>query len=227
MKDHLLPAIRITLVLIVLVCGIYPGVVWAIGQLLFPDKANGSLITRDGRVVGSSLIGQSFAADRYFHSRPGRYDAGASGGSNLGPTSRKLAGQIEERVLLLRGDGRPRPPILAQQFAASATAPDSASRPGSAGAAQKRRRTTIPADAVTASGSGLDPHISPANARMQAARVARARGIPVDDVDRLITARTEGRFLGVFGEPRVNVLLLNLELDRVAGAMMNGHAPTS
>lgn len=162
-------AIRTTLVLLILTCGIYPGVVWAIGQLAFRDQANGSLIVRDGRVVGSSLIGQSFTSDRYFHPRPSasNYDATASGGTNLGPTSRK-----------------------------------------------RRER------AMSASGSGLDPHISPAYALTQVARVAHARDIAEARVRTLVEQHIEQRFLGVYGEPRVNVLLLNLALDDI----MKSHA---
>jgi len=172
MKQHLMISIRMTLVLLVLVCGIYPGVVWAIGQIAFRDKANGSLIVVDGRVIGSSLIGQQFTADRYFHPRPSAVDfnAQSSGGSNLGPTSRKRA----ERVAR---------------------------------------------DGITMSASGLDPHISPDYAFSQVARVAHARGIDAARVRALVEQRVEGRFLGVYGEPRVNVLLLNLALD----SMMKAH----
>lgn len=178
MKNHLLISIRITIALLVITCGVYPLVVWGIGQLAFRDKANGSLITRGGKVIGSELIGQSFTSERFFHSRPSSsgYDASASGGTNLGPTSAKLRDSI----------------------AAAVKAYDV--------------QANVPADAVTASCSGVDPHISPANAAAQAARVARANGLPLDDVQRLIARHTEGRFLGIYGEPRVNVLLLNLEL---------------
>ena len=190
MRQHCIVALRTTLILLLLVGGVYPGAVWAIGQLAFRDKANGSLIARDGRVVGSSLIGQGFASDRYFHSRPSAagngYDAAASGGSNLGPTSRKLAGRIAEDV-------------------------------------KRLGKAKVPADAVTASGSGLDPHISPANALLQVPRVARARGLEEVRVQRLVGQHIEGRFLGVFGEPRVNVLLLNLALD----TMMQGNASST
>jgi K+-transporting ATPase ATPase C chain len=185
MFEHIKISIRITIVLLVITCGLYPLAVWGIGQTFFHDKANGSLITRNGKVTGSELIGQSFAGERYFHPRPSAagadgYDASATGGTNLGPTSKKLLDAITERTTKY-ADTRP---------------------PGG-----------IPADAVTASCSGVDPHISPENAASQAARVARANGLPRARVKEMITAHTEGRFLGIFGEPRVNVLLLNLALD--------------
>jgi K+-transporting ATPase ATPase C chain len=177
MKEHVFVSLRITAVLLAITCGIYPGLVWAVGQLAFRDQADGSLVTNRGRVVGSKLIGQKFEGDRYFHSRPSAsgYDATASGGSNLGPTSRKLS----ERIT-----------------------------------AATNGATNVPADAVMMSASGLDPHISPANALRQASRVARARNIDERDLRSLIAQHTEHRFLGIFGEPRVNVLLLNLALDR-------------
>jgi len=187
MKEHLLTSIRITLVLVVLLCGIYPAVVWGIGRVAFRDSADGSLLQRDGKVVGSSLIGQSFTAAKYFHSRPSAagsgYDAMASSGSNFGPTSQKLNDRVTESIAAWH-DTRP--------------------------------ANGIPADAVTTSGSGLDPHISPENARSQAARIARERQMPVAELNTLIDERTEGRFLGIYGEPRVNVLLLNLALDERA-----------
>jgi len=168
-------SIRMTVVLLVLTCAIYPLVVWAIGQAAFRDEANGSLIERNGKVVGSRLIGQQFTSDRFFHPRPSAsdYDATNSGGTNLGPTSKKLRDRI---------------------------------------AADMHGRHNVTADAVTASASGLDPHISPENAMAQAPRIARANGMPLARVEAMIRARTAGRFLGVYGEPRVNVLLLNLDL---------------
>ena len=179
MKEHILISLRMTLVIAVLTCGVYPLVVFGIAQSVFPRKANGSFVASNGRVVGSELIGQSFTSARYFHSRPSAagndgYDATASGGTNLGPTSKKLADSI----------------------AAAVKAYDV--------------HSNVPADAVTSSGSGLDPDISPANAYDQAARVAHANGLPVEQVHALIGQHVEGRFLGIFGEPRVNVLRLNL-----------------
>jgi potassium-transporting ATPase KdpC subunit len=175
-------------VLSVVLCGAYPLVVWGIGQVVFHQQANGSLVERDGRIVGSSLIAQAFKEDRYFHPRPSSagnngYDAGNSGGSNLGPLSQKLADQVKERA--------------AAYLAENDLSPS----------------TKIPADAVTASGSGLDPHISPANAELQAARVARARGMNEDQVKKYIRDFTEGPQLGFLGDPVVNVLKLNLALD--------------
>ncbi len=173
MKKHILISLRMTAVMVVLTCAIYPGVVFAIAQLAFPFQANGSLMPH-----GSALIGQSFTSERFFHSRPSAssYDGTNSGGTNLGPTSKKLRDSI----------------------AAATKAYDV--------------QTNVPADAVTSSGSGLDPHISPENAYAQAARVARVNHLSLEQVNALIAQHTEHRFLGVFGEPRVNVLLLNLDL---------------
>jgi K+-transporting ATPase ATPase C chain len=178
MKQHLFISLRITVALLVITCGIYPAVVWGIGQLAFPHQANGSLITRNGHVIGSELIGQNFTSARYFHSRPSavNFDPSASGGSNLGPTSRKLAERIAADVHALGV-------------------------------------RNVPADAVTTSASGVDPHISPANARSQVARVAKARGMDENQLRAIVEQHIEGRFLSIFGEPRVNVLLLNLALD--------------
>lgn len=188
MLEHIKISLRITVVLLVITCGFYPALVWAIGQVAFRHQADGSLITQNGKVIGSELIGQNFAGNRYFHPRPSAagndgYDATASGGSNLGPTSKKLRDTISDRVTKY---------------------PDTKPVSG------------IPADAVTASASGLDPHISPENAMSQSARVANATGLPLAQVQSMIHARTEGRFLGIYGEPRVNVLLLNLDIDRMA-----------
>jgi K+-transporting ATPase ATPase C chain len=181
MKQHILISLRMTLIFTILTCGIYPLVVFGIAQAAFPRKANGSFVEHDGRVVGSEIIGQSFTSDRFFHSRPSAagndgYDPTASGGTNLGPTSKKLRDSI----------------------AAAIKAFDV--------------HTNVPADAVTSSASGLDPDISPANAYAQAPRVARANGRSLDDVRTLIDKISEERFLGVYGEPRVNVLRLNLAI---------------
>ena len=178
----------LTLVFAVLLCGVYPLVVWAGGQALFADKANGSLvIDQAGTVRGSALLAQNFTSEKYFQPRPSAagtgYDAANSSGTNLGPTSKKLADSVQSAVAAYRTTN-------------GLTAD-----------------TPIPADAVTSSGSGLDPHISLANAQLQAARVAKARGLAPEKISALIAARTEGRDLAVFGESRVNVLLLNLALD--------------
>jgi len=190
MKDlvaELRASIAATLLLAVLCGGIYPVVVWAVGQGMFPDKANGSLVRFNGKVVGSALIGQGFAGPAYFHPRPSAagngYDAVHSGGTNLGPTSKMLIEDVKQRVAVYRAEN-----VLP---------------PG----------TLVPADAVTSSASGLDPHISVRNASLQAARVAKARGIGEKEVLAKIEAHTEGRSLGLLGEPRVNVLMLNLSLD--------------
>lgn len=186
-------SILATFVLALLLCGVYPAVVWAGGQLLFHEQANGSLLVEtDGTVRGSALLAQSFTNDRYFHPRPSSagngYDAASSSGSNLGPTSQKLADLIKVDVAAYR-----------QKNGLSADTP-------------------VPADAVTRSASGLDPHISVANAELQAARVARTRGRPVNAIKALIREHTDERDLGLFGEPGVNVLLLNRALDAATPA---------
>jgi len=184
-------SVLLTLVFTAVLCGAYPLVVWAGGQLLFRAEANGSLIVdADGTVRGSSLLAQGFAGDGYFQPRPSSagagYDAAGSSGSNFGPTSRKLADLIEADVAAYRArNGLP------------ADAP-------------------VPADAVTRSGSGLDPHISIANAELQADRVARARRLPVAKVKELIRTHTDARGLQIFGDPGVNVLRLNRALDHAA-----------
>lgn len=186
--SELRSALVLTLLLGLLLCGVYPALVWACGRLFFPAQAEGSLL-RDpsGRIRGSFLIGQAFAGPGFFHPRPSAagdgYDASNSSGSNLGPTSRKLHDAIRDAVASYRLENG---------------LPETAS---------------VPADAVTSSASGLDPHISPANARLQAPRVARARSLPPDRVLALVAASTEERDLGVLGEPRVNVLLLNARLE--------------
>ena len=178
----------VTLIFAVVCCGLYPLVVFGIAQALFPDQANGSLIVdKDGTVHGSRLLGQPFTADKYFQSRPSAagngYDATSSGGSNLGPTSTNLASAIAQRIADYR----------AQNSLAT--------------------NATVPADAVTASGSGLDPHISLQNAELQAPRVAKTRKVSVDKLLALVQANTDSASLGLFGEPGVNVLKLNLALD--------------
>ena len=181
-------SIIVTIVLALVCCGAYPVAVWGVGNLLFPKQANGSLITdKSGAVLGSELIGQQFSSDKYFNSRPSAagtgYDATSSGGTNLGPTSQKLNDSIKAAVDAYR-----------KQNNLPADAP-------------------VPADAVTSSASGLDPHISLQNVVLQTARVAKARSLSADQVAVLVQKYTEGRDLGVFGEPRVNVLKLNLALD--------------
>jgi K+-transporting ATPase ATPase C chain len=183
-------AIMSTLVLAVVCCGLYPLVVFGVGQLAFRDKANGSLIVdQAGTVRGSKLLGQGFTDPRYFHPRPSAagngYDAANSGGSNLGPTSQKLKDAIHDRVDAYRKENG----LSADQ--------------------------EVPADAVTASGSGLDPHISPRNAEFQVPRVAKARGLSEEKVRELIRKNTEGRDLGILGDLGVNVLQLNLALDQL------------
>lgn len=173
--------------LAVILCGLYPLAAWVLAQGLFPRRANGSLIEREGVAVGSRLIGQEFSSPAYFHPRPSAagegYDGGRSGGTNLGPLSKNLVETVKRRIAEYRAEN------------------------GLADSAP------VPVDAVTASGSGLDPHISPENARLQAGRVSRARGLTEAAVLARIEAFTEGRTLGILGDPRVNVILLNLALD--------------
>ncbi|HXJ31469.1 MAG TPA: potassium-transporting ATPase subunit KdpC [Gemmatimonadales bacterium] len=192
LKSQLRPAIVVTVVLMVITGLVYPGLVTAVAQLVFPRQANGSLVARDGRVIGSALIGQQFGRAEYFHSRPSAagtgYDDTLSTGTNKGPTDAKLADTL------------------------IAGAVDSAVKLDGAVKGQ------IPADLVTSSGSGLDPHISPAAAELQVARIARVRGLDPAVVRALVARHTEGRQFGFFGERRVNVLLLNLALDSLARA---------
>ena len=184
MKRNLMVAIRFTVVTTILFGLGYPLAVTGLSQWLFPKQANGSLILKDGQVVGSRLIGQVFSGDQYFQSRPSAagngYDATASGGSNLGPTNQALVARVKQDV--------DRWHVL---------------NPGA----------PIPADLVTASGSGLDPDISQASAAFQVSRVAKARGISEEEVRRVVAKHTQAREFGIFGEPRVNVLELNLDLD--------------
>ena len=178
-----------TIFFAVILCGLYPLIVYGAGQLLFPHQANGSLLVdKSGAVRGSALLAQNFTGAQYFHPRPSAagangYDAAGSSGSNLGPTSTNLAVAIAQRVSDYRTENN-----------LATNAP-------------------VPADAVTASASGLDPHISLANAEIQIQRVAKVRGLSEDRVRELVKQSTEGRDLGVFGEPRVNVMTLNFALD--------------
>jgi K+-transporting ATPase ATPase C chain len=186
--SHFRGAVVSTLVLAAVCCGLYPLIVFGIAQVVFRDQANGSLITdKDGTVRGSKLLGQGFTANRYFHPRPSAagngYDAANSSGSNFGPTSQKLYDAIKDRVSTYRKENG------------------------------LKDTDSVPADAVTASGSGLDPHISVRNAELQAPRVARERGCGLDAVRGMIRRHTERPDLGMLGEARVNVLLLNLALD--------------
>lgn len=191
MWKEVIPGLRMTAAFTVLTGLLYPGVVTALGQALFPWQANGSLVVRGGKVVGSALIGQEFRGAEYFHGRPSAagagYDGLASGGSNLGPTSAKLVARTR---------------VAAEEFRRE--------NPGYAG--------EIPAGMVSASGSGLDPHISVEGAEAQVERVARARGMSVQAVRRLVAEQTRGRWAGVLGEARVNVLELNLALDAAQAA---------
>jgi len=184
-------AALLTIVLAVLLCGAYPLAVWAGAQAFFADKANGSLVVdKAGIVRGSRLLAQNFSSEKYFQPRPSAagtgYDATASSGTNFGPTSQKLADSIKAAAIAYR-----------QANGLAADAP-------------------VPADAVTSSASGLDPHISVANAQFQASRVAKVRGLPIEKLQSLIAAATEGRDWTVFGEPGVNVLQLNVALDEAA-----------
>ena len=192
LTSELRPAIVSTIVIAAVCCGFYPLAVTGIAKTAFPNKASGGLVAnKDGTIVGSSLLGQNFAGEAYFHPRPSAagpvgYDPTASGGSNLGPTSKKLADLIKERVAAYRtanglADNQP-----------------------------------VPADAVTASASGLDPHITPANAALQAARVAKARALPPAVLQQLVAAHTDKAALGFIGMDGVNVLQLNLALDALS-----------
>jgi potassium-transporting ATPase KdpC subunit len=185
MKKNLITAILMTGATTVLLGIIYPLLITGMAQVMFPKQANGQLIRKDGKTIGSSIIGQSFTAASYFHPRPSAagngYDATSSNGSQLGPTNKKLIDRVKGDVAAARAEN-----------------------PG----------VPVPVDLVTASGSGLDPHITPASADFPLSRVANERGITVDQLRELVAKHTEGRQLGFLGEPRVNVLELNLELDQ-------------
>ena len=185
MKKNLLISIWMTIVTTILLGILYPLVVTGLAQLLFPHRANGELIQKNGQVVGSTLIGQGFSSPGYFHSRPSAagngWDAANSGGSNYGPTNQKLLDRVKGDVSTAQADN-----------------------PG----------TPVPIDLVTTSGSGFDPHITPAAAEFQLARIAKARGTTVDQLRALVRKHTEGRQFGFLGEARANVLELNLDLDQ-------------
>lgn len=184
MKKNLIIAVLMTIATTILLGIIYPLVVTGIAQMLFPHQANGQLIRRDGNVIGSRIIGQPFVGPGYFHSRPSAagngYDAANSGGTNLGPTNKKLIDRVSSDAARLHGENPNQP---------------------------------VPVDLVTTSASGLDPNITPAAALFQIPRVARERGVGEDRLRQLVLNHTEGRQLGILGEPRVNVLELNLDLD--------------
>jgi K+-transporting ATPase ATPase C chain len=186
---ELVTAILATLLFAIVLCGIYPVVIWGISLLIFPHAANGSLIeSKDRTIIGSELLGQNFAEAKYFHPRPSAagangYDAASSSGSNLGPTSQKLIDAVKVRVEAYRKEN---------------ALSDS---------------TLVPGDAVTSSASGLDPHISIKNAALQVPRVAKERGLGIEVVQNEVVKATDGRSLGFLGEPGVNVLKLNLALD--------------
>jgi K+-transporting ATPase ATPase C chain len=198
-RPEVRPLLTVTVTLLLITAVIYPLAVFGVGQLVFHRQANGSIITVDGRPVGSSLIGQEFTQPQYFHPRPSaaNYDASASSGSNLGPTSALLINGVHDAADPGRDiDGiRDRVAAFRKENGLAAD-------------------VKVPADAVTASASGLDPDISPATARLEVARVAQARGVSAEAIRALVDHYTEGAFVGFIGQPRVNVLKLNLALDQ-------------
>lgn len=240
MWKQILPGLRLKLFMTVVLGVVYPLVMTGISQLIFPKQANGSLIMVGGKVIGSEIIGQSFTKPEYFHPRPSAagsgYDASASGGSNLGPTSAKLirgtTKMDDKKNEVVDYDGID---LRIMHYCVENEIPYESSTPleqfkGADGSLDDVKlikafnddkaplvftpKAPIPADAVTTSGSGLDPHISPANAQVQVARVAKARGISVDQAIQIVARFTEGPDLGLLGEPRVNVLKLNLAMDQ-------------
>ncbi len=240
MIKELGPGLRLTLVFTVLTGLLYPAVMTGVSELIFPRQANGSLVSVNGKVVGSSLIGQPFAKPEYFHPRPSAagsgYDATASSGTNLGPTSAKLLrgttkiddknkevvdfDGINLRIVhyCVDNDIRYESSVPLDQFKDSHGDLDEVKLIKAFNDDKTpllfKAKAPIPADAVTGSASGLDPHISPANAEAQAARVAKARGVPADRVKQLVPQFTDLADLGFLGEPRVNVLILNIALDQ-------------
>lgn len=185
MKKNLITSILMTIATTILLGLIYPLVVTALAQVIFPKQANGQLIEENGKIIGSRIIGQGFSGASYFQSRPSAttvpYDAANSAGSNLGPTNQKLIDRVKQDVATLQAENPNQP---------------------------------VPIDLVTTSASGFDPHISPAAAEFQLPRIAKERGVPVEQLRALVAKHTEGRQFGFLGEPRVNVLELNLELDK-------------
>ncbi len=204
MLQQLRPAIMSVLAFTIITGGVFPLVVWGVGQLAFKKQADGSLVRNGDKVIGSELIGQVFTKPEYFHPRPsaagGGYDAGASSGTNLGPTSDKLINGVSKTT----DDGKPDPGNYdgIKQLAAAYRAEN-----------ELAANAPVPADAVTRSASGLDPHISPENAAIQTARVAKARNLSPDAVRRIVEGNTRGRDLGILGEPVVNVFAVNRALD--------------
>ncbi len=240
MWEQILPGLRIKIFMTVLLGIAYPLAMTGISQVLFPKQANGSLITAGGKVVGSEIIGQGFSKPEYFHSRPSSagsgYDGTASAGSNLGPTSAKLlrgtTKMDDKKNEVVDFDGLSLRIVhyaLENDIAYDSSVPLDKFKAANGDLDDVKLikafnddkaplvftpKSSIPADAVTGSASGLDPHISPANAQMQAARVAKARNLAPDQVNQLVAQFTEGPSIGLLGEPRVNVLQLNLALDQ-------------